>query len=148
MSAQAGAGLMLRPAGASAGSARASAALKEFFRSEPQIVRMFRVSAMSSSCERGYQCKGYKLAGATFGRPATGVDRPRVALLLLDVCLLANGLPFGDFVGDMRLELVRRRRALQRADLENLRPHRLGREQRAQRRVGPLHDRARRSGRE
>src|SRR5215475_5828772 len=132
MSDQAGAGLVLRPAGASAGSARASAALKEPFRNEPQMIRMFRVSAMSSSCKRGGQCMQCKLAGAVlrpyFGQPAMRIDRPRFTLLLLDICLLANGLPFGDLIGDMRLELVRRRRAHQRADLENLRSHSLGRE--------------------
>ena len=44
MSDQAGAGVILRPAGASDGSARWSAALKEPFRSEPQMERMFKVS--------------------------------------------------------------------------------------------------------
>src|SRR5215470_10870201 len=129
MSAQAGAGLMLRPAGASAGSARASAALKDPFRSEPQMVRMFRASAMLSPSQRGCSCAWISVGWASRREPPDGrqrMDQPRVALLLLDVCLLANGLPFCDFVSDMRLELVRRRRAHQRTDLEDLRPHRLG----------------------
>src|SRR5262249_16433683 len=140
MSDQAGAGLMLRPAGASAGSARANAALNEPFRSEPQMVRMFRASAMVSPVsldvsELGCQFLGCqwvwcKVAGRACGRSGVILDRPRVALLLLDICLLANGLPFDDFVGDMRPELVRRRRAHQHADLENLRLHRFGRQQR------------------
>src|SRR5437867_10804543 len=139
MSAQAGAGLMLRPAGASAGSARWSAALKEFFRSEPQIVTMFRTSAMSSP--RELRCDVCD-AGLDAAQRAAGMSvrtAPR-ALLLLDVCLLADRLPFGDLVGDMHLELVRCRGAHQRADPQYLRPHRVGRKQRAHCRIGALHD--------
>src|SRR5262245_48923846 len=88
MSDQAGAGLMLSPAGASAGSARVNAALKEPFRSEPQMVRMFRASAMWSPVslnvselgylsELGYQRVWCKVAGPPRGRLEVILNRPR-----------------------------------------------------------------------
>src|SRR5690242_11534468 len=87
MSVQAGAGLILRPAGASAGSARANAALKEPFRSEPQTVRMFRASAMLSprklGCgELGSQLFGYQcVVQVGRSRPTGGTEWISLALL-------------------------------------------------------------------